>query len=174
MLAEKRHSGQFRRGPGKIPYIEHPRKVVQKLKEWGIEDPVSIATAWGHDLIEDTDVSEKEILDACGPFGPTVLKAICMLSYDKKQWHTKAQWLEHLAKTAPNWILTIKCADRLCNTLDFLFSGDAHKAKAYLSDARPIFQATIYENSKIAKDLQDVASKIQLAQTPLDTTDPLW
>ena len=42
-----------------MPYIEHPRAVVAQLKAWGMTEeanPVPLALAWGHDLVEDTCV----------------------------------------------------------------------------------------------------------------------
>ena len=66
-LAEKYHAGQFRDGGNGVPYIVHPAAVVKTLREWGEpEDSPAIAMAWGHDLLEDTTVSEEEILAAAG------------------------------------------------------------------------------------------------------------
>ena len=62
-LAKKYHTGQFRKGEEKLPYIIHPQAVAETLQKWG-ENPDSptIMIAWGHDLLEDTCVSEGEIL----------------------------------------------------------------------------------------------------------------
>ena len=62
-LAEKYHFGQFRKGEEKLPYIVHPQAVAETLLTWGAnENSKLIQIAWGHDLLEDTTVSESEIL----------------------------------------------------------------------------------------------------------------
>lgn len=50
------------------PYIEHPRRVVAILMDYP-HTPEMIAAAWLHDVVEDTHVSNADILDE---FGPTV------------------------------------------------------------------------------------------------------
>ena len=58
-LADEWHCGVERNGKGHVPYIEHPRAVVAQLKAWGMTEdanPVPLAVAWGHDLVEDTRV----------------------------------------------------------------------------------------------------------------------
>lgn len=47
ILAFCAHAGQYRRGPGKVPYIEHPIAVAARLK-----DPVDKAVALLHDTVE--------------------------------------------------------------------------------------------------------------------------
>ena len=54
------------------PYISHPAAVVDMLKSWGYsaddnQDAVSLAIAWGHDLLEDTKVTADEIIEASFP-----------------------------------------------------------------------------------------------------------
>ncbi len=71
-LADEWHCGVERKGKGHVPYIEHPRAVVAQLREWGMtaeSDPVPLAVAWGHDLVEDTKVPAISILNAAGEHG---------------------------------------------------------------------------------------------------------
>ena len=64
-LAEKYHAGQFRKGEEKLPYIVHPQAVAETLERWGERpDSAAIQIAWGHDLLEDTSVSDAEIVAA--------------------------------------------------------------------------------------------------------------
>ena len=65
--AEKYHAGQFRKGEERLPYIVHPQAVAETLHNWG-ENPDSpaIMIAWGHDLMEDTTVSDAEIIAVAG------------------------------------------------------------------------------------------------------------
>ena len=65
-LADEWHCGVERKGKGHVPYIAHPRAVVAQLKAWGMTEeanPVPLAVAWGHDLVEDTRVPAISILN---------------------------------------------------------------------------------------------------------------
>ncbi len=88
-LARKWHEGQYRKGPERTPYIEHPKAVVGQLKEWEYSEenePAILAIAWGHDLLEDTSVTVDELLAVCGEFGPKVLDGIESLTFRPEKW----------------------------------------------------------------------------------------
>lgn len=57
-IATEAHKGQFRRG-GIIPYIEHPRTVVSRVGE----DEDAQVVAWLHDVLEDCEVTEDELIE---------------------------------------------------------------------------------------------------------------
>ena len=59
LIATNAHAGQFDRGGA--PYILHPLKVMHYLKS---EDEELQCIALGHDVIEDTDVTFKDLRDA--------------------------------------------------------------------------------------------------------------
>ncbi|MCE5348180.1 MAG: HD domain-containing protein [Bacteroidales bacterium] len=60
-FAAGRHLTQHRKGADRAPYINHPIQVASLLvNEAGEEDPVLIAAAILHDVIEDTVDSEEE------------------------------------------------------------------------------------------------------------------
>lgn len=52
-IARAAHSGQFRRD-GRTPYITHPERVAVRAAERTGNDPVVVAAAWLHDVLEDT------------------------------------------------------------------------------------------------------------------------
>ncbi len=56
-IATDAHNGQFRRD-GVVPYIEHPRTVVSRVGD-NLDAQI---VAWLHDVLEDCDVSEDELL----------------------------------------------------------------------------------------------------------------
>ncbi len=58
VLATNKHSGQFDRGGN--PYILHPLRVMYQLKT---DDEELNCIALGHDLVEDTDVTYKQLKD---------------------------------------------------------------------------------------------------------------
>lgn len=56
-IAEEAHAGQTRED-GKTPYIYHPKAVAKKFV-----DPVLIAVALLHDVIEDSDLTMEDLID---------------------------------------------------------------------------------------------------------------
>ncbi len=128
-LARKWHEGAFRKGPGKVPYIVHPEAVVKQLREWGYnenDDAVTLAVAWGHDLLEDTKCPAEEIFAAGGDEVLAGIKALSFLPpktqpLTNEEWDKKKdEYIHNVAATAAPEILVVKMADRLCNTMDFV------------------------------------------------------
>lgn len=144
-LARKWHEGAYRRGSEHLPYIVHPEAVVKLLKEWGYnetDDAVTLAVGWGHDLIEDTKVTEAEIVAAGGE---AVLAGIKTLTFrypegipNAEYDRLKAEYVAGVAN-APAEILVVKMADRICNTLDFLRADDVPHARKYLAKGDVLF-----------------------------------
>ena len=62
-FAELKHRGQKRIGGD--DFIMHPVSVCTLLIEKGITDPATLISALYHDLLEDTDATEQEILEHC-------------------------------------------------------------------------------------------------------------
>ena len=59
---------------------------------------MTLAIAWGHDLLEDTTVTEADIRRAAGPNrGIAILAGIKALTRDKAVWPDKKEWLRHVA-----------------------------------------------------------------------------
>ena len=139
-LARKWHEGQFRKAPeGEIPppYIVHPEAVVKNLLEWGEpEDSEAAAIAWGHDLLEDTKVSDADILAASNE---TVLSGIRQLTRPEET--EKRQYLLNVARNGTRDILLVKISDRIQNSRDFVKCSGALRAFRYLHDADCIFEA---------------------------------
>lgn len=147
-LAMVAHNGVNRDGPGNVPYIVHPHAVVSMLKEWGYteqDDAVTLAVAWGHDILEDTDTPESVILAVDDVLGPRILAGIGMLTFrpgvssvHPDYGRLKADYIANVARDASPEILVVKIADRLCNTLDYLADGEAEHARAYLGYGAPL------------------------------------
>ncbi len=119
-LAEKYHNGQFRKSNDesscKVPYIVHPQMVAETLLEWGEEvNSTAVMTAWGHDLLEDTCVTEDEIIAASNK---DVLSCIKELTHDGIC--SKDEYLQHIAENLSRDVVLVKAADRICNTKDFI------------------------------------------------------
>lgn len=153
-LADEWHNGVERKGKGHIPYIEHPRAIVELLKTWGmteIDNPVPLAAAWGHDLIEDTKVPAISIMNASCEYGMEVMSAIMMLTfvrsaYPREMKHEEADllYMKRIAERADPEVLMVKLADRICNTRDYIrnpHTNDKTKPARYLHEAYLVLEA---------------------------------
>ena len=133
-LAEAGHAGQFRKG-GKIPYVEHCEIVVSYLIALGIQDELILATAYVHDLLEDTTITESDI---ASELGETVLKKVMALT--KTAAMTKEEYLDRVSKEGDIFVVLIKAVDRICNTKDFVRDGKRDYAKKYFAKAGSVFE----------------------------------
>ena len=114
-------------------------------------NPVPLAVAWGHDLVENTRVPAIAILNAAGEHGLEVFEGILYLTFSRKEYpaasdHDEADllYMERLAREASPEILMVKLADRVCNTRDFMKDppkDEPTKPARYLHEADPILAA---------------------------------
>lgn len=104
-FAREKHKGQFRIGGDE--YITHPMAVAEIVRQNGYGTDFQI-TALFHDLLEDTDAKESEIL----AFGNAeILKSVKLLT--KQKGYDMA---EYVAGIRQNKIaFAVKAADRLHN-----------------------------------------------------------
>ena len=134
-LAARYHNDTFRKG-GDVPYIEHPKAVVAQLERWGLHNSEGeLAVAWGHDLMEDTQVSRQEIVAATDE---QTCQRIEMLTRREEVFPDKADYIRHVAEHADIITLLVKISDRLCNTRDFIQLKGKDKARRYFREAEPI------------------------------------
>lgn len=104
-FATQKHEGQTRK-LGE-PYITHPIAVAEMMVEKGLSEDYVIAALF-HDLLEDTDATEKEISDIGGE---AVLAAVKLLTKEQNY-----QMDSYIAKIKENPIArAVKAADRIHN-----------------------------------------------------------
>ena len=126
-VANKAHQGQLRLSGE--PYVLHSLKVGQILAGIGL-DPVTCAAGVLHDVLEDTDMSQKEL---AGEFGEEIARLvdgvtkISTLSFPEKKLNREVKQAQNIRKmlvaTAKDVrVILIKLADRLHNmrTIEFL------------------------------------------------------
>ena len=107
-----------RRKYSNAPYIVHPRAVAATVRSV-TDDPITIAAAWLHDVVEDTPVTIEEIENE---FGPEVAKLVddltdvSRLSDGNRQLRTAID-REHTAAADPR-AKTVKLADVIDNLSD--------------------------------------------------------
>jgi len=104
-FAKEKHEGQYRIGGEK--YITHPVAVAEILREQGYDTDYQIAALF-HDLLEDTDATEAELLALSNE---RVVKAVCLLT--KPEPCNMAHYV-HGVKS-DEMAFAVKKADRLHN-----------------------------------------------------------
>lgn len=107
VFATMAHAGQTR-WDKKIAYINHPAQVVKILKGMGVNDKNMIASAWLHDVIEDTayNVTSKQ-------FNETIVKLCHELTHFKLD-EDYTQYCGKMSRDAA----VIKIADIMANITD--------------------------------------------------------
>lgn len=104
-FATQKHAGQVRMGG--MPYIVHPVAVADIVNRWGYGADYVVA-AFFHDLLEDTDATEDEILQVGGP---AVLAAVKALT--KQPGYVMADYVAGVRESEVARV--VKAADRLHN-----------------------------------------------------------
>ena len=124
VIAYNGHDGQMRKSGE--PYIHHPIEVAKIVaKDIGL-DYISIASALLHDVVEDTDVTFKDLNESVGHEISRIVNGLTKISTLKKNedYSVQAENYRRMLLTLHKDIrvILIKTADRLHNmrTIDFL------------------------------------------------------
>jgi guanosine-3',5'-bis(diphosphate) 3'-pyrophosphohydrolase len=117
------YHGQDLRKDNKTPYISHPLTVMQLVYEMGYKDEDILVAALIHDLLEDTNITEQEIVK---DFGKHVLDLANEVSTKDKtltrqqKYKYKIDQIGKLSKKAA----VIKFADVLHNTKHLIYQSN--------------------------------------------------
>ncbi len=122
VFATRAHEGQTRFSGE--PYINHPFEVAKILAEMNVSVDMIVAGLI-HDTLEDTSVTEKDILDNFGPNILFLVKGVTKLGKIKYQGatrHTESLRKLFVAMAEDIRVIIIKLADRLHNvrTLEYV------------------------------------------------------
>ena len=121
-FAKAKHKGQKRIGGD--DYITHPIAVSEIVKSQGFDENYQI-TALFHDLLEDTDATEEEILK----YGsPEILGAVKLLT--KKKGYDMAEYISAIKQNSIAF--AVKEADRLHNLQCAIITDEEFKRKYIL------------------------------------------
>lgn len=118
-LARKAHEGQKRKYTGR-PYIEHPARVAGKIGVYINAYDEMVSAAYLHDVVEDTQVTLKDIEVATSSHVADLVKALTNPSKEHPQMaraDRKAMDRDHL-KNAHWEVKVIKMIDRIDNLLE--------------------------------------------------------
>lgn len=130
-LALKFHAGQIRKANGH-PYTEHLAEVVDLLKHVAqVRDDRVLAAAWLHDVLEDTECSQTDIVNSCGEY---VLELVIALTDDKtKQLIERRESVLKKLEQAPRSICLLKLSDITSNVSMLPDTWDKKKKSEYLT-----------------------------------------
>ena len=121
-FAARKHAGQKRLGGES--YISHPVAVAQLLREGGYDEEYQIAGLF-HDLLEDTDATDDEIVT----YGNVqILEAVKLLT--KKKDYVMSEYIAGIKNNKMAFV--VKGADRLHNLQSAFCAGEDFKRKYIL------------------------------------------
>ena len=121
-FAKEKHKGQKRIGGD--DYITHPIAVCEIVKSQGFDERYQIAALF-HDLLEDTDATEEEILQ----YGsPEILEAVKLLT--KEKGYDMAEYISSIKQNPIAF--AVKAADRLHNLQCAIVTDEEFKRKYIL------------------------------------------
>ena len=120
-FATQKHAGQKRIGGA--DYITHPLAVCQIVEQQGFGEDYQIVALF-HDLLEDTNATEQEILQLGNQ---EILQAVKLLT--KVKGYNMAQYIEAIKQN--ELARTVKAADRLHN-LQCALVTDAEFKRKYI------------------------------------------
>jgi (p)ppGpp synthase/HD superfamily hydrolase len=157
-LAKTAHEGQKRRFTGEA-YIMHPARVAMQVSLLTYATEQMIAAAWLHDVIEDTYITYKHIVNITRDVN--VANLVKELTFDESQYPDldyaakKCKQNEHIA-VASFEAKSIKILDRLDNLEDFAQSirtGDCQREKLerYVKTSWEMQELLVKSNSKVGE-----------------------
>lgn len=137
-FATERHVGQYRKGTNPLPYVAHCEEVAEIVGFHGGSD-TTIAAAWLHDTVEDTETTLSEVAVL---FGDRVASLVAEVTDDpnlSKEEQREAQIASAFQKS-PGAAL-IKAADQMSNMRSLLSSApnwSEERRMAYIIKARSV------------------------------------
>ena len=161
-FATEKHKGQKRIGGS--DYITHPIAVCEKVKDLGYGEDYQI-TALFHDLLEDTNATEKEILS----YGnDKILSAVKLLT--KQKGYDMQEYIESIKNNEISFV--VKGADRLHNLECALVTDVEFKRKYLLEtvdwylDFSPEIKKAV---KRLAESLDTPISELSFLYDPIES-----
>lgn len=153
-FAAEKHKNQRRKDAQITPYINHPIDLVNVLvNEGGVVSWDVLCAALLHDVIEDTDTAEEELL---AHFGKKVTSIVKELTDDKSLAKDVRKRLQiETAPFASHEAKLIKLADKICNLRDVLINPpagwDLARKQEYFAWSAAVVLGIRGTNSKMEK-----------------------
>ena len=161
-FAKVKHKGQKRIGGE--DYITHPIEVSEIVKNQGLDENYQI-TALFHDLLEDTDATEEEILKIGNQ---EILDAVKFLT--KKKGYVMSEYISAI-KSNPI-AFAVKAADRLHNLQCAIVASEEFKRKYILEtvdwylDFSPEIRKAV---KRLAESLETTMAELSFLYEPIES-----
>lgn len=160
--AKEKHKGQKRIGGD--DYITHPVAVCEIVKNQGFDENYQIVALF-HDLLEDTDATEKEILE----YGNgEILEAVKLLT--KEKGYDMSEYISAIKRN--KMAFAVKAADRLHNLQCAIMADENFKRKYILEtiDWYMDFSVDIRKAVKVlAESLENPMIELSFLYEPIET-----
>ena len=160
--AKEKHKGQKRIGGD--DYITHPIAVCEIVKNKGLDESYQIAALF-HDLLEDTDATEEEIVKLSNA---EIIKAVKLLT--KKKGYNMAEYISAIKKNPIAF--EVKSADRLHNLQCAVVASEEFKRKYILEtvDWYMDFSSDIRKAvKKLAESLSVPMAELSFLYEPIES-----
>ena len=161
-FAKAKHKGQKRIGGD--DYITHPIAVLEIVKSQGFDKNYQIAALF-HDLLEDTDATEEEILK----YGsPEILESVKLLT--KKKGYNMAEYISAIKQNPIAF--AVKVADRLHNLQCAIITDEEFKRKYILEtvdwylDFSPDIRKSV---KRLAESLKTPMAELSFLYEPIES-----
>ena len=159
-FAAEKHQGH-RRKNGDIPYINHPIKVARLLREvGGVRDAATLAAAFLHDTVEDTETSLDELKREFGPRVAGIVEEVTDDLRLSKLARKRSQVAR--ARELSREALEVKFADKLDNLRDLAqrppSSWDRVRIRGYFCWAFDVIDAAAHVNMPLREALDELFS----------------
>ena len=158
-FAAAAHAGQVRKDARRTPYISHPFRVASILRNvGGVHDEHVLAAAILHDTVEDTSVTQADLL---AKFGPKVAGMVMECTDDKAlpKMERKRLQVVKAPKKTPGAAL-VKIGDKIANLDDLLHSPPPswgkQRIRDYFSWAKQVVDGLPVNNPKLSARFDDV------------------
>ena len=161
-FAKAKHKGQ--KLIGGDDYITHPIAVSEIVKSQGFDENCQIAALF-HDLLEDTDATQEEILE----YGnQEILEAVNLLT--KKKGYDMAEYVSSIKQNPIAF--AVKAADRLHNLQCAIITDEEFKRKYILEtvdwylDFSPEIRKTV---KRLAESLETPMAELSFLYEPIES-----
>ncbi len=174
MLTADKHAGQFRKerlSDKPLPVLIHTEGTAENLMAMGAEEDLVIAGQL-HDALEDTDLTEEEILKQ---FGPNVLRLVKAMTEPKyKSWLRRKKYKIKALRTGDMDLKLLGAADHCDNLLSILEA----LYREGLSTAEEFAEGKVWANFKqdykMQKWYHQESCKAIFANVPYEMLHPLF
>ena len=152
LFATEKHAGQTRKDG--TPYIYHPMEVARMVKDAGYGERYQI-TAILHDVLEDTDATEEEVLS----FGQDIYNAVKFVT--RPAGMNEAEYVDAILKN--HMAAVVKNADKMHNVWSIQFLGEPGKKrdpKTIQTAHNYVKKAEKYYSEKFSPALDDLIQAV--------------